>query len=375
MPKVSVIVPTYNVSQYLDECMTSLINQTLEDMEFICVNDGSTDHSLEILQKYAAADQRVKIIDKPNGGYGKAMNVGLDNCTGEYIGILEPDDYVKLDMYEKLYDLAVKNNLDIIKADFYRFVHDEDGKLVKNYNCLTGDTSLYSRVIDPAEEPNVFKAIMNTWSGIYKRSFLEEHHIRHHETPGASFQDNGFWFKTFCYAKRLYFVERPFYMNRRDNPNSSVHNKEKVFCMNDEYAYIMDFLNEHPEFKKRYIGVYSFKRYHNYVASFYRVGEEYKDIYMERFQKEFIQADKQGELYEEVFTPDEWRLIQILLKDWKAYVYEERIYRLTLEKDGEIDRLNMELENIENSTSFKVGRAVMYLPCALKDLILKAKRK
>ena len=164
-------------------------------------------------------------------------------------------------------------------------MHDEDGKLVKNYNCLTGDTSLYSRVIDPAEEPNVFKAIMNTWSGIYKRSFLEEHHIRHHETPGASFQDNGFWFKTFCYAKRLYFVERPFYMNRRDNPNSSVHNKEKVFCMNDEYAYIMDFLNEHPEFKKRYIGVYSFKRYHNYVASFYRVGEEYKDIYMERFQK------------------------------------------------------------------------------------------
>ena len=111
MPKVSVIVPTYNVSQYLDECMTSLINQTLEDMEFICVNDGSTDHSLEILQTYAAADQRVKIIDKPHGGYGKAMNVGLDNCTGEYIGILEPDDYVKTSMYGDLYELAEKYDL------------------------------------------------------------------------------------------------------------------------------------------------------------------------------------------------------------------------------------------------------------------------
>ena len=108
MPKVSIIVPTYNVAEYLDQCMTSLINQTLKDIEIIAINDGSTDNSLEILKRYAEKDSRIKIIDKENGGYGIGMNIGLDNCTGDYVGILEPDDYVKTSMYGDLYELAEK---------------------------------------------------------------------------------------------------------------------------------------------------------------------------------------------------------------------------------------------------------------------------
>lgn len=374
MPKVSVIVPTYNVEQYLEECMESLVNQTLRDMEFVCVNDGSTDYSLDILKKYAAKDARVRILDGPNGGYGKAMNRGLDACTGEYVGIVEPDDYVKTDMYEKLYQIARKKDLEIVKADFYRFVEGKDGKQVFTYNRLTPEDSMYDRVLDPKEDVDVFKAVMNTWSGIYKRSFLIENHIRHNETPGASFQDNGFWFQTFCYTKRLWFVGRPYYRNRRDNPNSSVHSREKVFCMNDEYAFIREFLDTHPVFKERYLAIYHFRRYHNYVASLYRVGEEYKDIYMERFQREFMEADENGELEASVFTPKEWELVQILLKDRHAYVYEERIYRVGIEKDWEIERLQRELENVENSTSYKVGKAVMFLPCVVKEWILRMKR-
>ena len=373
MPKVSIIVPTYNVEMYLDECMTSLLSQTLRDIEIVCVNDGSTDHSLEILKQYAAKDSRIKIIDKPNGGYGHAMNVGLDHSTGDYIGILEPDDYVKPKMYKDLYKLAVKYDVDIIKADFYRFVHDEEGTQVNDYNELTGDKELYRRVLNPADKPEVFYAIMNTWSGIYKRSFLLEHHIRHHETPGASFQDNGFWFKTFCYAKRLYFVNVPYYMNRRDNPNSSVHNKEKVFCMNDEYAYIREFLEENPEFKKRYLGIYQYKRYYNYVASYYRVGEEYKELYLKRFQKEFREAMAAGELRKDVFTAEEWNLIGILLEDPTTFKYEERIYQVTIEKE-KIQRLCWEIEMIQNSSTFKVGKIVMWIPCELKNLILKVKK-
>lgn len=283
MPKVSIIVPTYNVAEYLDQCITSLINQTLKDIEIIAINDGSTDNSLEILKHYAEKDSRIKIIDKENGGYGIGMNIGLDNCTGDYVGILEPDDYVKTSMYGDLYELAEKYDLDLIKADFCRFVHDKYGKQVNQYNALWGTRACITGSLIPAKEPIVFKFIMNTWSGIYKRSFLVENGIRHHETPGASFQDNGFWFKTFCYAKKMYFVDRPYYMNRRDNPNSSVHNRAKVYCMNDEYLYIHDFLNEHPEFKERYIGYFSFKRFHNYISSYYRIGDEFKDEYLERF--------------------------------------------------------------------------------------------
>ncbi|MDY3918010.1 MAG: glycosyltransferase [Candidatus Limivivens sp.] len=369
MPKVSIIVPTYNVAQYLDQCMTSLINQTLKDIEMICINDGSTDNSLEILKRYAASDSRIKIIDKENGGYGIGMNIGLDHCTGEYVGIVEPDDYVKLNMYEDLYNLAKQHDVDIIKADFYRFVHDKNEKQVDIYNALYGDQGIYNRVIDPAEEPIVFKCIMNTWSGIYKRSFLLEHGIRHHETPGASFQDNGFWFKTFCYAKRIYFVNKPYYMNRRDNPNSSVHNPAKVYCMNDEYAYIHDFLDEHPEFKERYIGMYSFKRFHNYVASYYRIGDEFKEEYLERFQKEFQEAMEAGELREEIFTESEWEMIQILVRNAEAFKYAEQLHRCKIEKGREISRLKKELRDVKTSTTFKVGKAVMFLPCRLKEML------
>ena len=204
---------------------------------------------------------------------------------------------------------------------------------------------------------------MNTWSGIYKRSFLVENGIRHHETPGASFQDNGFWFKTFCYAKKMYFVDRPYYMNRRDNPNSSVHNRAKVYCMNDEYLYIHDFLNEHPEFKERYIGYFSFKRFHNYISSYYRIGDEFKDEYLERFQKEFQEADAQGELIQEIFTDREWALIEVLLRNAEAFKYAEQLHR----KNMQISGLKREIKELKESTTFKVGKKIMYVPCMLKE--------
>ena len=116
--KVSVIVPTYNVEPYLRECMDSIIGQTLKELEIICVNDGSTDGSLAILKEYAEKDSRVVLIDKQNAGYGCAMNDGLDRATGEYIGIVEPDDFVDSHMYEDLYRIAKEKDLDVIKGRF-----------------------------------------------------------------------------------------------------------------------------------------------------------------------------------------------------------------------------------------------------------------
>ena len=94
------------------------MRQTLHDIEIICINDGSTDGSLKILQEYAAKDSRIVLIDKMNEGYGVGMNIGLDKATGEYIGIVEPDDFVPLSMYEDLYKVAKENELDFVKADF-----------------------------------------------------------------------------------------------------------------------------------------------------------------------------------------------------------------------------------------------------------------
>ena len=364
MAKVSIIIPTYNVEIFLDECLESIRRQTLQDIEIICVNDGSTDHSLEIIRKYAENDPRFVIIDKENGGYGKAMNVGLDRATGEYIGIVEPDDYVPLAMYEDLYKIAKENDLDMVKADFYRFTRNsENGDMNLVYNHLDKTGKWYGKLFDPSEEPEAIRFIMNTWSGIYKREFLEQHHIRHNETPGASFQDNGFYFQTFIYAKRAMIVDKPYYMNRRDNPNSSVNNKEKVYCCNIEYDYIREILMKDPEIWNRFKYMYSLKKLHNYNFTLQRIGDQFKKEYVQRISREYKKAEANGELKQELFQPAEWDNLMLLIKDPEAYYFKICV------KNKQIRSLEKKVASLENSTSMKVGRAIMFIPIKIKKLL------
>jgi glycosyltransferase involved in cell wall biosynthesis len=320
-PKISVVIPVYNAEKYLLECLDSVVNQTLKDIEIICVNDGSTDNSSAILEEYESQDERIKIINKPNSGYGHTMNVGLDNAAGEYIGIVESDDFVKPDMYETLYSLAAKYDLDLIKADFYRFV-EHRGKLKLYYNNLTGNKKYYNnRIINAWDDPLIFRFIMNTWAGIYKKCFIEKYHIRHNETPGASYQDNGFWFQTLCRAERVYYLDKPFYMNRRDNPNSSVKSKDKIFCMCEEYDFIKNYLNRNPELKSRYIYIYSLKKYHNYISTYNRIAVEYKLLFLNRFSDEFKQAIDKGEIDQNYFNLNEWKtLCDIINSPYEYYL-------------------------------------------------------
>lgn len=280
-PKVSVIMSCYNTAPFLRQALDSVINQTLKEIEIICVNDGSTDNTLDIIKEYAAKDKRIVVIDGPNGGYGKAMNKGLDAATGEYIGILEPDDYLKLDMYETQYKVAKENNLDFVKADFYRFVNDD-----YNYNHLSKNPKDYNIVCKPIEKLETFLFIMNTWSGIYRREFIEKFNIRHNETPGASFQDNGFFFQTFCFAERAMFLDKPFYMNRRDNPNSSVKSKGKVYCMNEEYRYIKELFLKNKMFNK-VKEVYEILKFRNYMFTLTRIDDSFKWQYVLDISNEF----------------------------------------------------------------------------------------
>ncbi len=205
--KVSIIIPTYNVEEYLEECLDSVCRQTLKDIEILCVNDGSTDGSLEIIKRYAAKDERIVVLDGPNGGYGKAMNRGLDAATGEYIGIVEPDDFIALTMYEDLAKLADENALDFVKADFYRFTRRSNGDMSLKYNHLDKTGEWYNKVFDASVTPQALHFIMNTWSGIYRREFLESHGIRHHETPGASFQDQAPRSKIMAFGSKLSFTQ------------------------------------------------------------------------------------------------------------------------------------------------------------------------
>ena len=117
MPKVSVIIPVFNTEKYLRKCLNSVCNQTLKDIEIICVNDSSTDDSLEILKEYAAKDERIKLINFiENKGAAAARNAGIDIARGEYIGFVDCDDYIDLDFYEKLYSKAIELNFECVST-------------------------------------------------------------------------------------------------------------------------------------------------------------------------------------------------------------------------------------------------------------------
>lgn len=239
--KVSVLVPIYNVEVFLPECLDSLINQTLEDIEIICINDGSKDNSLKIIKEYAKKDKRIKIIDKKNSGYGDSMNQGLKKATGEYIGIVESDDFIDLDAFEKLYTVAKKNDADVVKSNFYEYYGEN--KRDKGVSNMFPREEI-GRIIDPRENHQIFYQPPCIWAAIYRREFLEKNKIGFLPTPGASYQDTGFNFKVWASTRRAYFMKRAFLHYRQDNSNSSVKDAGKIYCVKEEYDDIDRFLEE-----------------------------------------------------------------------------------------------------------------------------------
>lgn len=326
-PCVSVVVPIYNQEKYLQKALSSLQRQTLQNMEFICVNDGSTDRSLEIMRQFAAEDPRFVIIDKPNSGYGHSMNVGMDAAKGQYVGILEPDDYVPSDMYETLYVLAVENTLDLVKADYYRFYELPDGSVERERVHLCPDKADYSRLVDPANELKSFSFAMNTWSGIYLTDFIRRNRIRHNETPGAAYQDNGFWFQTFCLAHRARFVDQPFYMYRQDNPNSSINNKRNYTAITEEYRFIENWLAHNPKLKQKYEGVMLEKKFLNCMHTYRHLQDDLKKDCLSHIRAEFLPPFQEGRLDKKLFSPASWHKLQLILHRPEAF---DRRYRFTI---------------------------------------------
>jgi len=275
---ISVIIPVYNVEKYLRQCLDSVVNQTLQDIEIICVNDGSTDSSLQILEEYAQNDSRIKIINKSNSGYGASMNVGLDNATGEYIGIVEPDDFIGLDMYENLYKLASNNNLDFVKGSFYNY--KSYPKESFDLNRCFADSQICNKIIKPNLYAIAFNMGASIWSAIYKKEFLLKNDIRFLETSGASFQDTSFWVKVFLSADRAMFIDKVYNYYRIDNENSSVKSNSKIFCICDE----MHELEKRYADNKEFMTIINSLKIETYTWNYERLDKkgrkQFKPIYL-----------------------------------------------------------------------------------------------
>lgn len=318
--KVSIIVPIFNVDKYLEACLDSLICQTLKDIEIICVNDGSTDNSLSIIYDYMQKDSRIKVIDKANAGYGHTMNRGLEVAKGEFIGIVESDDFIKNNMFEVLYTTAIEKNVDIVKSSFMYFWGNKD--LIQPSELLR--FSDYYKVVNPLEEQAIFWLPPAIWSAIYKRDIIESNSIRFLETPGASYQDTSFNFKVLACAKSVYLIPDAFLFYRQDNMASSVNNKAKVYCVNEEFEEIESFLD-----KKVSLGVLkplkNRLKFGAYRWNLDRIDQKFKDEYIKQMGDEFKKALTLGEMDRELFTDDEWVNFDAIAHDKKTYKFKHMI--------------------------------------------------
>lgn len=331
MPLVSVLVPVYNVEKYLPECLDSLVNQTLKDIEIICINDGSTDESLEILQRYASQDSRVRIIDKENTGYGHTMNVGLKNAKGDYIAIVESDDYASSNMLEKLYNYAVKYNTDIVKTSHYNNYYIE-GKIVLSERLKGLPKGI---VINSSQCPGLLHLADTIWSCLYRHSFLVEHGICFHETPGASFQDISFSLQCWLWAERVYLTDEAFLYYRRDNPNSSMHNPDKVFCVFDEYKWLEEkfryFWKDHADLEPYFVAT----KQGDFLNHYYRIAPQFQYAFLLRFSEELKKDIEKGLLHEEAFEliKCKWEPVKSIAKDMKLFFLSsaKQLYDLRFE--------------------------------------------
>ena len=324
--KISVVVPIFNVENYIGPCLDSILNQTFKDFEVICVNDGSTDSSLDILKEYATKDSRIKIINKDNAGYGHTMNIGMDMASGEYFVIVESDDFILPKMFETLYSAAKENDLDFVKSDFYRFYGDEyNNNILKDYQKLDPSGEYYNKIFSTHENHKTYKLLMNTWTGLYNIDFLRKNNIRHSETPGASYQDNGFWFKTFFYGEKVMFLPEPFYMYRRDNPNSSVRNKTKIYAMDTEYDIINNFLEDQGE-KDDFLDAFVFAKYHNFHFTMDRIGLEFKKEFLLRTSEYFNEMKKNNKLDTSLLEEYDLNLLNWIIE--KPNEYYDYMYNI-----------------------------------------------
>lgn len=274
MPKISIIVPVYNVEEYLSNCIDSILNQTFKDFELILVNDGSTDNSLDICKHYKNIDNRIFIIDKKNGGVSSSRNAGLDIAKGEYIGFVDSDDYIHPQMYEILYHQIIKNKADISMCNYEEvynydesyFKYNENNKPDTIIECLSNIQSL--EMIDSPETVSFVVA----WNKLYKRDIFKDLRYKH----GIIHEDEYIIHRILYKCEKVVHIKKAlyFYMQRDGSimqEKTKITSIDYLLALSDRINFFYKIGLEHLQ--NKYEGLYlveifniypKFKKYKNY---------------------------------------------------------------------------------------------------------------
>lgn len=336
--KVSVIIPVYNTQKYLHECMDSVLAQKLEGMEILCVDDGSTDRCAVILDEYAGKEDRIRVFHIPNGGYGYAVNYGIDRAVGKYISIVEPDDYIDGEMLQTLYQAAEENELEVVSSNYKRFMGTGRERIFQ-VEYVMGEDKYYHKVLNPYTERDLLKGTYLNQAGLFRRDFINRYQIRHHESPGASYQDVGFRLQTLAYCRRFLLLRDSFYCHRDDNPDSSINNRTCLRWIIDEYAFVFRIMETNKKDLGSFLPEFTGCKVTDYLGQYDRLVPELRLDFLKIIRKEFMEAEQKGEFITARLTDRQRKRVQFILEEPDHYAkreirLQEEIHSRLLDKDA-----------------------------------------
>lgn len=314
---ISIIIPVFNVATYLDECLNSIICQTYKKLEIICVNDGSTDNSLDILQKYASKDDRIIIINKENGGYASAINAGLDIASGEFIQIVESDDFCASSICEEMYNKISNSDADFVTSDFY-FLKRKQLKICEYLNKSDQNIDFFNL----KTLPYIIEKQAYPWKNLYRTSFLKDNNIRMLQDGKGAYEDQPWNATILSKANKILYVNKPLYYYRLDANGSSTNNGKKGlinYIKRKEQTKII--LEENNLYNDKIKEHYCNSAVGGCLFFFKRIAFEYKEEFyneMKSFFKRIIEPNLE---YKYFSKKNKKRLKKILEKNYKDYCW------------------------------------------------------
>ncbi|MBQ6219892.1 MAG: glycosyltransferase [Methanosphaera sp.] len=335
MVKVSVIIPVYNAGKYLRECLDSITNQTLTDIEIICINDGSTDDSQEILEEYAKKDQRFKLFTQENKGQGATRNRALTYITGEYFSFMDADDTLELETLEKTYNICEEKKLDMV---MYKLINYDDTK-EEYYNTPLYDMYIVNKTIknkifsykDLGER--IFNVSVTPVNKLYNTKFVQDSQVNFPE--GIFFEDNIFSWKLMFLAKRIYFLDEYYYIRRVHNDSVIGAGSEKWYDAIEIYNQVWDVFKEFDEFEN-----YKKRLFNNKVVfALYRfdnIQTQFKETFYQKFKEDITNVHQTYNDFIILLTEENLNIVKYLLssKDYLEFEQMKTITSILKESDN-----------------------------------------
>lgn len=300
-PRVSVLLYIKNAEKTLLKCLASLSTQILDDQEIICVDDGSTDGSLDILENYAKKEPRIKIAKTKEVGFGRAINQGIKSAHGEYISFISPTDFIDPAAYIELFALAKKHDVDLVRSNYYeQFEGDKD---ILHESILPEEVDF---IIDPTENTSIFYQPPIIGAALYRRNYLLEKKLFFTTTKDNPYVAIGFNFKTLVTTSKIVLTDKA-YLHHSDAKNPA-----PLFSINAEYAEIENYLKDKILWKT-YCYVFEAVKFEDYYKHLKTLSKSDQEKFVLRTRAEFHDADNHRMLAKHYFPKDKWRALQAIL--------------------------------------------------------------